>query len=187
MDFSLQREEIIYTTADDPQAIKVRVYDNNDNYINEYIKYKVVQNNTNISIWDSYILDNGDIATADNLDTSILFSLFIDARADSTEVFDASKRRGWIGDLFSEIPNRKIGSKFWLLEQERLTNNVRASCIDYGKSATQWLIDDGYYSEINVVAEIVRPSQISLKIEFITDLNNIEIRYFDVVQRTNII
>jgi len=49
-------------------------------------------------LYDINIDAQGDIETADFFDTSILYSLFGERRANKDEIVDASLRRGWIGN-----------------------------------------------------------------------------------------
>ena len=64
--------------------------------------------------------DTRDLETTDGLDSALLVSLFSDRRAYDDEVADPMKRRGWIGDTVSRVPNDRHGSGLWLYEQRRL-------------------------------------------------------------------
>ena len=83
---------------------------------------------------------DGDILTADALDTAILVSLLSDRRAEPQQVPRATQRRGWVGDL--ETPDDPIGSWLWLLEQARVTSETAAKAADYAERALAWLVDD---------------------------------------------
>lgn len=89
-------------------------------------------------LYDIVIGPDGDILTEDQLDTAIVVSLFTDARAEAHEIVKPQMRRGWVGDL----EDGSIGSKLWLLEQERLTLAVLARASDYAEKALEWLVDD---------------------------------------------
>jgi phage gp46-like protein len=67
--------------------------------------------------------DNRDLALTDALDSALFVSLFSDRRAYPDEVIDPMKRRGWIGDLVSRIPEDRHGSGLWLYEQRRIAPN----------------------------------------------------------------
>lgn len=86
---------------------------------------------------------NRDAATSAGLESAILESLFSDRRAASDEVADPMKRRGWIGDLVSEVPGDTNGSGLWLYQQSRLDAETAAGVAAEARNALQWMIDDG--------------------------------------------
>ena len=97
--------------------------------------------------------DTRDFVTTDGLESSQFVSLFTDRRARADEVADPLKRRGWIGDLVSDIPGDIIGSGLWLYEQRRLTADVAAGVRLEAEAALQWMVPD---IAKPVVAEVVR-------------------------------
>ena len=57
---------------------------------------------------------NGDLIREDGLETAVLISIFTNKRAlDSDNLINPGEKRGWWGDLVSDIEGDKIGSKFW--------------------------------------------------------------------------
>lgn len=76
---------------------------------------------TRDSLYD-LVIDEGnrDLAVTDGLDSAIFVSLFSDRRAYEDEIADPMQRRGWIGDLVSDVPGDRHGSGLWLYEQRRL-------------------------------------------------------------------
>lgn len=91
---------------------------------------------------------DSDAETSNSLATAIFMSLFTDRRASADEVADPMKRRGWIGDLVSDIPDDRFGSGFWLYEQSRLTPDITAGIAAEARSALQWMVDDGLVSSV---------------------------------------
>lgn len=87
--------------------------------------------------------DAGDFVTTQGLESAELVSLFSDRRARADEVADPLKRRGWIGDLVSDVPDDRHGSGFWLYEQRRLTPEVVAGVQFEAEQALRWQIEDG--------------------------------------------
>lgn len=88
----------------------------------------------------------------DTLYSAVIISLLTDRRAAADDVLpDApvrngplpSDRRGWCGDALSEISGDRIGSRLWLLQREKQTEETRRRAIDYAREALQWMIDDG--------------------------------------------
>lgn len=98
-------------------------------------------------LYDLQIGADGDIVTEDQLDTAILVGLFTDARAASYEIVKPQLRRGWVGDLELD-PGESLGSKLWLIDQERLTAAVLGRAADYARAGLQPLVDDGIATSV---------------------------------------
>lgn len=96
---------------------------------------------------------NGDLEKDDGLQTAVIISLFTDQRCTDDELPpDQKSKRGWWGDKFSEIDQDQIGSKLWLLERVKRTDETLRKAQDYIKDALKWLIDDGVAASITVSA-----------------------------------
>jgi phage gp46-like protein len=98
---------------------------------------------------------NGDYTTTNFLDTAVLMSLYIDKRATKSEVPNPQLRRGWWGNKVGDYPNYDIGSKFWLLQQARLTQETINLLKTYSYDCLKWLVDDGYVDRIDTNAETI--------------------------------
>lgn len=101
----------------------------------------------------------------DGLETSIIISLFTDRRAEADDQISGDDRRGWWGDLLTEVEGDRIGSRLWLLSREKQLPNVLSKAREYAAEALQWLIEDGIASAVGVAAEIVRTGVLGLAIE----------------------
>ena len=113
-----------------------------------------------LDYYDINFDNNGDFEQVNNFDTSILLSLYTDQRAASSEVEEASKRRGYIADqLYISF---KHGSKLWLLDQSRLNNNIRNLAKTYTLESLQWLLDENYLENINVQTKIQNNNDITI-------------------------
>jgi phage gp46-like protein len=101
-----------------------------------------------------FTLYQGDLDTREWLLTSVIMSIFTDAKAaddDQLPDYDSSDRRGWWGDLASPVVvNDKIGSRLWLLERSKTTTKVLAAAKQYLEECLQWMIEDGIASKIEV-------------------------------------
>jgi len=114
--------------------------------------------------WDSavsrgdWILADGDLLTGSDLVTSMLLSLFTDAMAAPDDVIPdgTGDPRGWWGDQFE--PDAPIGSKLWLLDREKQTQQTLNRAYDYIAEALQWLIDDGVVGRFDIQVQWVRAS-----------------------------
>jgi phage gp46-like protein len=115
--------------------------------------------------FDIDIDSNGDLATVDNFDTAILASLFVDKRADISEVPIPENRRGWWGDTVSDVVDDQNGSKLWLFDQARLTPIEQNKLEDEAFDACLWFVQDGYLDSINVNS-VIRDLSILLTINF---------------------
>ena len=123
--------------------------------------------------FDIGIGSDGDLLATDGFDTSILLSLGTDARASESEVQDSIKRRGYVGDEFFDNENFNHGSKLWLLEQARVTNDTRNSAVNYAELALQWFVDENYLDSVTA-SGLLSPTQITISIKGITREGNTE-------------
>lgn len=90
----------------------------------------------------------GDLVRENGLETAVFISLFTDRRVLKTET-DDKNLRGWWGDMISEIP---IGSKLWLLERSKTTQDTLIKAKRYAEDALKWMINDGVVAKITVTA-----------------------------------
>jgi len=111
----------------------------------------IVNNCIDLSLSD----DGSTLFRDDGLESSILISLFTDQRVSESEVPQGeSEQRGWWGDLVSETPGDKTGSKLWTLYRSKLVPGTAQSVQVRAKQALQWMIDDGVASSVDVVTTI---------------------------------
>ena len=105
-----------------------------------------------------WALKRGDLAPDDGLETAVILSLFTDRRAREDDPLPdgSADRRGWWGDAYPPAEARAgqehIGSRLWLLEREKDTQDVVNRARDYAEEALQWLVDDGIAEHIEVMA-----------------------------------
>ena len=97
---------------------------------------------------DLNFIDN-DFEMDGGLGTAVFISLFTDQRASSDDALDDPEdRRGWWGDLTSEILNDRIGSKLWLLMRSKTTTDVLVLAKQYAEDCLQWMIADGVCADV---------------------------------------
>ena len=133
--------------------------------------------------YDISINGDGDIETDDFFDTSILYSLFGERRANEDEVTEAQLRRGWIGNEGKDFEN---GSKLWLFQQARLTRTNLSRIEDEARKALQWLVDDGFATAIEDVIAAPGPEGLELSINIRRTRDIVEPRLFKLWQNTGI-
>lgn len=98
-----------------------------------------------------YRLSASDLQSDAGLKTAVLISLFTDRRAAVDDVLPVpgEEQRGWWG---SEYLSRPLGSRLWLLEREKQTQEVLNRAREYAKESLHWMIEDGVALGIDVQA-----------------------------------
>jgi phage gp46-like protein len=97
-----------------------------------------------------------DLATDRGLMTAVLLSLFTDRRAeldDKPPSGDPTDLRGWWGDQFAATPGDRIGSRLWLLDRSKSTNETALRAKEYVREALAWMLVDRVVSSIDVTVE----------------------------------
>lgn len=129
-------------------------------------------------------LSNGDFLTNNSFDTSLIISLFGDKRADPSEVPTVENRRGWWGNPFNtDDITFELGSKLWLLHQERATPATLSKAISYAKDALQWLVDDGFAQRVDVSGNLSQ-NNIQLIVTIFRDAAVTETKYYSLWDNT---
>lgn len=102
-------------------------------------------------------VEDGVLATGDELKTAIFLSLLCDRRADDDDTLPAitperfPDRRGWWADTYTG--GDSFGSKWWLRWRSKATEETRLAFIDDARQALQWLIEDGVAADLEIEAE----------------------------------
>lgn len=109
-------------------------------------------------------IENGDFKNEGGFDTAIWVSLFTDARASESQVLLPENRRGWLGNLVSDVEERQLGGFQWLSEQRRLTQDSLNESVDRARKSLNWFVEDNIAQRIEVTGEIVPRSGIALSI-----------------------
>lgn len=102
-----------------------------------------------IGVFD-LVIENGQISSVEGFETTILVTLFTDARAPSSLVPDALLRRGCVIDILRAEQARYTGSHLWLLDQARMISSTFAQAEIYSKNAFNFLIEDKMAKAVNV-------------------------------------
>ena len=126
--------------------------------------------------WDISLDADGDIATQDFFDTSLLMSLFAEKRANAAEVPTTHLQRGWIGNE-SFDDEFEIGSKIWLYEQARLDIDTLNSIKSAARDGLQWYVDRDLLVGFTVSGIIIN-NGIDLNIELERENSVVERRFF---------
>ena len=134
-------------------------------------------------IYDIELDEQGDIANGDFFDTSLIYSILGERRALPSEVPTSSRRRGWIGNEFSDYEN---GSKIWLYEQSKLTRTILNNIESEAVNALQWMIDDGFAVSIIAANAVVTGNGVSIEISIQRPNSEVEQRFFELWNNTGI-
>lgn len=122
-------------------------------------------------------IEKGDVVRDGGLETAVIISLFTDRRVTEEEKpYLANSKRGYWGDLFSEIDRDKMGSRLWTLEREKRTIEVLRRAEDYTREALQWMLDDGVVLSISANASYDENKFLIIDLEIRKPLGN-ESRY----------
>lgn len=123
-------------------------------------------------IWDHWGGDlaiiSGDVLLTDGLETAVILSLFLDARArDDDPLPDGgTDRRGWWADDASPMTDGdRTVSRLWLLSREKTLPEVLRRAHDYAFEALIWLVDDGIARAVDVDATMPRPGLLALAVK----------------------
>ena len=134
------------------------------------------------NLYDLSLDDSGDLDNGDFLDSSLLYSLLGERRASESEVPEASRRRGWLGNVDQTFEN---GSKLWLYEQARISRSVLSGISSAALDGLQWLVDDGLLQDVQANATLSN-SSIVLDIPLIRFDDTVEHRFFTLWNNTGI-
>lgn len=132
--------------------------------------------------YDITFNDEGDINTAEHLDTAILMSIFGEARATESEIPQAQLRRGWIGN--ESTPGFDYGSKAWQFEQERLTATNLADLGPIVHNSLQWLVTDQIAERVEVENPFIRSGKVCIRINLYRDGSQVDSRFYELWENT---
>lgn len=138
---------------------------------------------TETKLRDIALGDDGDLNSVDDFSTSIDLSVLTNQRASSTEVPQAENRRGWIGDLTPITDGFQVGSKLWLFEQSRLTQETVNDIRNAVQEGLQWIVDKGQAERVEVDAEMIGSSGVRITATIFVGNNRIK-RYFTLWDQT---
>jgi len=124
----------------------------------------------------------GDISTAQALDTVILMCIFEEFRATPAEVPANELRRGWIGN--ETTPGFQQGSKAWMFEQERALGSVLADLGPVIRNGLQPLLDDGIAEDVQVETPFLRNGKVCVYINLFRDGSPVDRRFFELWNNT---
>ena len=121
---------------------------------------------------DITLNENEDLTNEEGLETAILISLFSDRRVTNELLPDGeTDRRGWWGDLFSDIDGDQIGSRLWTLKREKQLPETLNRYLDYTREALTWLTEDGVAETVDVQGEFISMGRLQLDVTITRPFN----------------
>ncbi len=127
----------------------------------------------------------GDLVAENGLETAVLVSLYSDRYVPPEELpagfAEAGDPRGWWADAIAEIPNDRIGSRFWLLARGKINNDTANQMREFAQEALAWMIEAGFAARIDTSSlvtagesvqlfiSILRPSGAEIPLKFLWD------------------
>lgn len=126
-----------------------------------------------------------DFQGVEGIETACTVSLFTDARAPSSLVPNAQKRRGFIGDLATADIQRALGGIQWVYEQARLTQDTINGIQLAIQDAFFWFVEDGLIQ--NFTVSVSKQDNTGLICEIVlTSPDNTVRRYTQLLRRTEL-
>lgn len=101
------------------------------------------------------VVDGGDLRPESGMTTAVLISLLSDGLAEADdELPDAgADRRGWwAGNVLARDRGDFFGSRLWLLERSKLSNEVLVRAEELVREALAWLVSAGIAERVDVTA-----------------------------------
>lgn len=126
-----------------------------------------VEKNTD-GIYD-LVIEDGVLKEEPTLRTNILLSIFGEKRASDDEVTVPELRRGWWGNTLNAIPDYEIGSKLWLLEQARATEENQVFAENTIREGLQQLIDDSWADDFALTSALEGDGKIRIEVSYDTN------------------
>jgi len=97
------------------------------------------------------VLENGDLKGDSDLATLVLIGILTDRRSFPDDPIPNA--RGWTGDGLRKATESLIGSRLFLIRNEKTTDTTLVKINEYVKESLQLLIDDGIAATVEVISE----------------------------------
>jgi len=131
------------------------------------------------------VVEDSDFSSAEGFETAIPTSFFTDARASSVQVQEASRRRGWVGNILTVDVSRQLGGMLWLLEQARITIDDLNFARAYAQASLKWMTEDSVAQQIEIT--VTQTDERAIKIfTNITQIDNTVLPYVTLWKNTDL-
>lgn len=127
---------------------------------------------------DLALTAGGALMAEDGLTTAVILSLFTDGRARADDALPegpGGDRRGWLADAFA--PEDRWGSRLWLLQRAKQTEETRRRARDYAAEALEWLLGAGLATAIDVDAQWLERGVLGLSVRIVTPAERVDLAF----------
>lgn len=98
--------------------------------------------------WD-IDFENGDFKLTSGLDTALYMSVLGEARASSSQVKEATLRRGHFTNIFNQVEDYQVGSLLWLyIDQARNTEANASLAQNAVNKGLSWMLEDDILTDV---------------------------------------
>ena len=108
-------------------------------------------------------------------------SIMAEVRADSSEMAESHRRRGWIGNESTD--GIELGSKMWLFEQARITASNLAELGVIINNGLKWLVEQDTAISTSVTA-FYRNGIVHVEVILVRASSAVEKRFFELWNNT---
>lgn len=106
-------------------------------------------------VWDIYIGDDGDLVPTYGFETTIIMQTLCERRAGDSDIPEAARRRGWLGQENETVPGFEHGSLLWMYFQARRNTDAKNKIQDAISDAFSWMVPD-YLNSLRVTCQLDR-------------------------------
>ena len=121
--------------------------------------------------------ENGEIVGTESFDTAINITIFEEKRADESEQPVNYLRRGWHGNLLSDVEGYEIGSKLWQSYQARANDDTNNKVVSDLFDANQWFVEDQFLDDVIITSTLLQDN-INPLIKYFRSQNEVDSRSF---------
>lgn len=125
-------------------------------------------------------IEDGDIVGDDTLYTALAMSLFTDRRANADDPlpYPNADRRGWWADAYADVQGDLMGSRLWLLNRAKLTQDTLNRAEEYCEEALQWLVEDKVATSVSAACTVLPANENWMQIVIaVTGLDAVDTDY----------
>ena len=98
--------------------------------------------------YGDFILENDDLVIDPGLEASVLISLFTNRRVSQDELPSINAdQQGWV---FEQVDGFAYGSRLWLLERSKMTDENITLTRNYAAEALQWMTLEGVAHVVDI-------------------------------------
>lgn len=120
---------------------------------------------------------------SDDLARAVVNSLFSWRRAEDSDAVTGGAHEGWWADTYAEGGDL-FGSRLWLLQREKLTDETLLKAKEYVEEALRWLVDDSVAGAVEVAIERVGVDRMDLSVIVRKpDLSSLDLRFQNVWEK----